>query len=135
MGIAGQRKINSGRLLETCRIERVCPLLLVTTTLAAELDVFTVTDPKLREVGLTPTPARTGIGKNIEATKSNPRDGCASRVLRIRRPSFVFDSGAGPEQGGGRAVNRSVQSSSCRKDDIGRRSLKQLVVRSDWGQL
>src|ERR1700747_879692 len=98
MGIAGLRTINSGRLLKTCRIERVCPLLLVTTTLAAELDVFTVPDRKLREVGLTPTPARTGIGKNIEATKSNPRDGCASRVLRIRGPSFlfVFDSGRGP---------------------------------------
>jgi hypothetical protein len=108
MGIAGLRTINSGRLLEACRIETVCPLLLVTTTLAAELDVFTVTDPKLREVGLTPTPARTGRGKKTEAAKSNPRDGYASRVLCICGRSFVFDLRARPKRGGGRAVGRST---------------------------
>jgi len=57
MGIAGLMTINSGRLLETCRIETLCPPLLVMTTVAAELAVFTVTDPKLSEAGLTPTPA------------------------------------------------------------------------------
>jgi hypothetical protein len=56
-GIAGLMTINSGRLLEICKIEMVCPPLLVTTTLAAELVVFTVTDPKLSEAGFTPTPA------------------------------------------------------------------------------
>ena len=57
MGIAGLMTINSGRLLETCRIETLCPPLLVMTTVAAELAVFTLTDPKLSEAGLTPTPA------------------------------------------------------------------------------
>jgi murein L,D-transpeptidase YcbB/YkuD len=44
IGIAGLMTINSGRLLETCRIDTVCPPLLVTTTVAAGLVVFTVTD-------------------------------------------------------------------------------------------
>jgi hypothetical protein len=84
MGIAGLVTINSGRLLETCRIETVCRPLLVTTTVAVELFVFTVTDPKLSEVGLTPTPAWTGIGVKTEPTISNPRDRHPSRVLCMR---------------------------------------------------
>ena len=80
-GIAGLITTNSGRLLETCRIETVCPPLLVTTTVAAELVVLTVTDPKLSEAGLTPTPAWTGIAKNTELTKSNPRNRHTNRVL------------------------------------------------------
>jgi len=84
MGIAGLITINSGRLLETCRIETVCPPLLVTTTVAAALEVFTETDPKLSEVGLAPTPAWIGIAKNTELTKSSPSDRHTSRVLCMR---------------------------------------------------
>ena len=84
MGIAGLKTINSGRLLETCRIETACPPLLVTTTVAAELDMFTETDPKLSEAGLTPTPAWIGVEKNSELTKNNPRDRHTSRVLCMR---------------------------------------------------
>ncbi len=84
MGIAGLMTINSGRLLETCRIETACPPLLVTTTVVTELSVFTVTDPKLSEAGLTPTPAWIGVDKNNELTKNNPRDRHTSRVLCMR---------------------------------------------------
>src|SRR5216683_2611222 len=84
MGIAGLITINSGRLLATCRIETACPPLLVTTTAAAELVVFTVTDPKLSEAGLTPTPAWIGVGKNSEVTKSNPIGRHTNRVFRMR---------------------------------------------------
>ena len=84
MGIAGLMTTNSGRLLETCRIETAWPPLLVTTTLAAELVVFTVTDPKLSEAGLTPTPAWIGVDKNSELAKNNPRDRHTSRVLCMR---------------------------------------------------
>ena len=84
MGIAGLMTINSGRLLATCRIETACPPLLVTTTVAAALEVFTETDPKLSEAGLTPTPAWIGIAKNTELTKSTPRDRHTSRVLPMR---------------------------------------------------
>src|SRR5215470_12916430 len=84
MGIAGLMTTNSGRLLETCRIETAWPPLLVTTTLAAELVVFTVTDPKLSEAGLSPTPAWIGVDKNSELAKNNPRDRHTSRVLCMR---------------------------------------------------
>lgn len=84
MGSAGPMTINSGRLLETCRIETACPPLLVTATVAAELEVFTVTDPKLSEAGLTPTPAWIGVAKNTELTKSSPIDRHTSRVLCMR---------------------------------------------------
>ena len=84
MGIPGLMTINSGRLLETCRIETACPPLLVTTTVAAELGVFTVTDPKLSEAGLTPTLAWIGVDRNNEFTKNNPRDRHTSRVLCMR---------------------------------------------------
>jgi hypothetical protein len=57
---------------------------LVTTTLAAELEVFTVTDPKLSEAGLNPTPAWIGVEKNSELAKNNPRDRHTSRVLCMR---------------------------------------------------
>ena len=84
MGIAGPMTINSGRLLETCRIDTVCPPLLVTATVAAELVVFTATDPKLSEAGLTPTPAWIGMVKKLELTKNNPRDRHTTRVLCMR---------------------------------------------------
>ena len=84
IGVAGLMTTNSGRLLETCRIERASPPLLVTTTVAAELVVLTVTDPKLSEAGLTPTPAWIGVEKNSELTKNNPRDRHTSRVLCMR---------------------------------------------------
>lgn len=84
MGIAELMTINSGRLLETCRIERAWLPLLVTKTLAAELVVFTVTDPKLSEAGLTPTPAWIGVDKNSEVTKNNPTDRHTSPVFCMR---------------------------------------------------
>ena len=93
MGSAGQMTINSGRLLETCMIETAWPPLLVTTTAAAELEVFTVTDPKLSEAGLTPTPAWIGVDKNSELTKNNPRDRHTTRLMHAHQ-SFVFSSGA-----------------------------------------
>jgi hypothetical protein len=83
MGIAGLMTINSGRLLEIFRIETGCPPL-VTTTVAAELCVFTVTVPKLSEAGLTPTPAWTGTGKNSAPTRSIAIDRQLSRILFMR---------------------------------------------------
>ena len=83
-GMAGLITINSGRLLDTCRIETVCPPLFVTTTVAAELAVLTETDPKLSAAGLTPTPAWTGTAKNTELTKSSPRNRHTNRVLSMR---------------------------------------------------
>ena len=91
IGIVGQMTINSGRLLETCRIDVLCPPLLVSTTVAAGLMVLTLTDPKLNEAGFTPTPAWTGIAKNAELTKSSPRDRHTNRVLCIRgNPSCLI---------------------------------------------
>jgi len=127
MGIAGLMTINSGRLLETCRIETLCPPLLVMTTVAAELAVFTVTDPKLSEAGLTPTPACIGRGKNTKLTKSHPRDRHTRSVLCMRVQSFVFNSSAKPERGRGHVVHR-IEILICR----GR---IQLVVWSDLGQV
>jgi len=83
MGIAGLMTTNSGRLLEICWIETE-PQPFVTTTVAAWLVVFTVTDPKLSEEGLTPTPACTGIARNPEPATSNPRNRHANRVLSMR---------------------------------------------------
>ena len=91
MGNAGTRTTNSRSLLETCRIETVCRPLLVMTTDAAGLTVFTVTDPKLSEEGLTPTPAWTGTAKNIALARINPRDRHTNRVLCMRWRSFVLD--------------------------------------------
>jgi hypothetical protein len=84
MGIAELMTTNSGRLLEICRIETAWPPLLVTTTLAAELVVFTVTDPKLSEAGLSPTPAWIGVDRKSELAKNNPRDRHTNRVLCMR---------------------------------------------------
>src|SRR6266851_3470747 len=98
--------INSGRLLATCRIETACPPLLVKTTVAAELEVFTVTGPKLSEAGLTPTPAWIGVDKNTELTKNNPGQAHQSRFMHARQ-SFVFNSGARAERGRGHIVRES----------------------------
>lgn len=49
--------MNSARLLVTCWMETVCRLLFVMVTVAAVLVEPTVSDPKLRAVGATPTPA------------------------------------------------------------------------------
>ena len=127
MGIAGLKTINSGRLLETCRIETACPPLLVTTTVAAELDAFTETDPKLSEAGLTPTPAWIGMAKNTELTKSTPRDRHTRSVLYMRVQSFVFNSDAKPERDRGHVVRRFEILISGRRI--------QLVVSSDLGQV
>src|SRR5580765_2837693 len=106
MGIAGLMTTNSGRLLETCRIETAWPPLLVTKTLAAELDVFTVTDPKLSEAGLIPTPAWIGVDENSEVTKNNPRYRHTSRVLCMRGNPSCSVSGARAERGRGRVRSR-----------------------------
>ena len=47
MGNAGLTTINSGRVLDTLRIDTVCRPPLVTTIEAVGLVVFTGTDPKL----------------------------------------------------------------------------------------
>jgi hypothetical protein len=88
MGIAGLMTTNSGALLEICWIEILRELPFVTTTVAAWLVVFVVTDPKLSEVGLTPTPpAQTTAGKTTEPTKSKRRHKYASRTLFMREQS------------------------------------------------
>jgi len=127
MGIAGLMTINSGRVLETCRIETACPPLLVTTTVAAELELFTETDPKLSEAGFTPTPAWIGVAKKTELTKSTPRDRHTRSVLCMRAQSFVFNSDAKPERDRGHVVRRFEILISGRRI--------QLVVSSDLGQV
>ena len=72
MGTAGLTTINSGRVLETLRIETLCRLPLVTTIEAAGLVVFTVNDPKLNDAGVTPTPACSKMGKNTKLARDNP---------------------------------------------------------------
>ena len=91
MGIAGMITINSARLLEISEIERVSRPLLVTTTVAAGLVVPTTTDPKLSEVGVTPTPAWADIGKNTAPTRSIAIDRQPSRILFTRDKTPVFD--------------------------------------------
>ena len=56
-GSAGLMTINSGRLLEICWMVMLWRAPLVITTVAPALVVFTVTDPKLSAVGVTPIPA------------------------------------------------------------------------------
>jgi len=115
MGIAGLMTINSGRLLKTCRIEAFCPPLFVTTTVAAELDVFTVTDPKLSEAGLTPTPAWIGVDKNSELTKNNPRDRHTSRVVCMRgNPSCLSSV---QDQNGAEGMSLGNRDSYFRRED------------------
>ena len=65
-------------------------LLFVTIMVAAELTVFTGIEPKLMELGETPTPARTVAGKSRELTTNRH----THRVLFIPWQSFVFVSGA-----------------------------------------
>jgi hypothetical protein len=127
MGSAGPMTINSGRLLETCRIETACPPLLVTTTFAAELVVVTVTDPKLSEAGLIPTPAWIGVAKNTELTKTqSDRQAHQSRLIHAQQ-SFVFSSGARAERGRGHVRSRI--------EILISRGKVQLVARSDLGQV
>ncbi len=107
--------INSGRLLATCRIETACPPLLVKTTVAAELEVFTVTGPKLSEAGLTPTPAWIGVDKNTELTKNNPRDRHTSRVLCMRgNPSCSIQV---REQNGAEGISFANRDSYFQRED------------------
>jgi hypothetical protein len=47
-------------------------VLFATTTVTAPLVVFMVTEPKLSEEGVTPTPARVGTGNKTEPTKKIP---------------------------------------------------------------
>ncbi len=115
IGIAGLMTINSGRLLATCRIETACPPLLVKTTVAAELEVFTVTGPKLSEAGLTPTPAWIGVDKNTELTKNNPRDRHTSRVLCMRgNPSCSIQV---REQNGAEGISFANRDSYFQRED------------------
>ena len=125
-GIAGLITINSGRLLETCRIETLCPPLFVTTTVAAGLAVLTEIDPKLSAAGLTPTPACTGIARNTEHTKNSPRNRHTNRVLFMRsNPSWSIKV---RKHNGARACRSLIEILIS-----GRR--KQLVERSDLGQV
>lgn len=129
MGIAGLITINSGSPLEICRIETVCPPLLVTKTVAAELVVFTVTDPNLSDEGLTPTPAWTGTGKNIAPERINPRDKYTNGVLCMRGQSFVFDLLAKREREGG--VPFGAQYFYGQYEDMSCGSLRLLALGSD----
>lgn len=83
IGNAGLVTINSGRLLNTCWIEITCRLLFVTTTVAAALVVFVVTDPKLSVEGVTPTPARADAGKMTEPIRNIPTNEHTNRVLAM----------------------------------------------------
>ena len=83
--------VNSGRLLETPRIEMGNRPLFVTVTAIAELVVLTGTDPKLSELGLTPTPAWTGAGKSIVLMPIIPTTRHTNSVLRKCTPTFVFN--------------------------------------------
>ena len=125
-GRAGLITTNSGRLLETCRIETLCPPLLVTTTVAAELDVLTKTDPKLSAAGLTPTPACTGVAKNAEHTKSSPANRPTNRVLSSRgNPSWSIQE---QKRNGARAYRSLIEIPISVR-------WKQLVGSSDLGQV
>src|SRR5208337_3089233 len=90
MGSAGLETINSARLLDTCMIETLRRLLLVTTRVSAALCVFTATDPKLSELGETPTVACTGTGHTTNPAKINPTTKHTNSVLFMDRQPFVF---------------------------------------------
>jgi len=66
--------INSGRLLDTRKIDTVWQPVFATTMVAAVLLVFRVTDPKLNEVGANATSTWNDLGTNTESKKTNPRD-------------------------------------------------------------
>jgi hypothetical protein len=80
MGSEGMITINSGRLLATCWMVTLCRALLVITTVAPVPVVFTVTEPKLSAVGVTPTPALAGTGDKIQPIKKIPTKRHTSRV-------------------------------------------------------
>jgi len=63
-------------------------LVLVITIVAAELTVFTETEPKLIELGETPTPARIAAGKNIGPKIDKPTSRHTRSVLFISRQSL-----------------------------------------------
>ncbi len=89
-GRAGPVTINSERLLDTLVIKTLRRLLFVTTTVAAALFVFTLTDPKLSELGETPTVACTGTGHATNPAKINPTTQHTNSVLFMDRQPFVF---------------------------------------------
>jgi len=94
--------MNSGRLLEIFWIVKLCPVLFVTTTVAAGLVVSTVTNSKLSVEGVTPTPACAGTAKRTEPIKNNPINKHTKRVLTMCGQPFVnkFVSAAGTERVG-----------------------------------
>jgi hypothetical protein len=107
MGSAGPETINSDRLLATPAMETARWLSFVTTTVTPALFVFTATDPKLSELGATPTAASAGMGLNAKAIKDIPRHRHTNSVLFMSEQSFVFlffwsESRAA---GGGRRAN------------------------------
>ena len=63
-------------------------LLLVITIVAVELTVFTETEPKLIELGETPTPARIAAGKSIGPKIDNPTKRHTRSALLISRLSL-----------------------------------------------
>src|SRR5271170_3750784 len=81
MGMEGLTTMNSGTVLEMRVTETGCRLSLVRTTVPAELVVFILTEPKLSEVGETPTSASTDTGNNIETTRNKTEGKHTSSVL------------------------------------------------------
>jgi hypothetical protein len=62
---------------------RLRGLLFATTTVTAPLVVFMVTEPKLSEEGVTPTPASVGTGNKTAPIKKIPINRDTSRALTI----------------------------------------------------
>ena len=130
MGSAGPVTINSERLLDTPVIETLCRPSFVTATVAAALCVFTLTDPKLNEVGAIPTSACTGIGNNAKPARLNPTNRHTSSVLFMDRQSLVVFSGARGERGeGGGGLAIAARDFYLQRKSRSRSSLTQLVVR------
>ena len=100
MGNAGPVTMNSERVLETPASETVCRFSFVTTKVIAALFVLTATEPKLSELGATPTAAWTGGGKTSVPARKNATNKHTNSVLFMKWQPFVVFSGANIERSG-----------------------------------
>ena len=73
--------MNSERVLDKPFSETLWRLSFVTTTVTAALFVFTATEPKLRELGATPTAAWAGMGIDRAPAKSDAKHRHTNSVL------------------------------------------------------
>ncbi len=85
MGSAGLVTRNCASELDTPVTDALRRLLFVNATVMAALFVFTVTEPKLSEVGATPTAASAGLAIARAPAKNNPKDRHTNRVLFMIR--------------------------------------------------